>query len=45
VCGWLGTAGRASLSKEISTAPGVRNNAKSIYKIQMAASGFKGRAK
>jgi len=29
----------------ISTAPGVRYNAKTIYKIQMAASGFKGRAK
>jgi gluconolactonase len=31
--------------KEITTPPGVRNNAKTIYKIEMVASGFKGRAK
>jgi gluconolactonase len=31
--------------KEIDTPPGVRNNAKSIYKIPMLAQGFKGRAK
>ncbi|HEY3825575.1 MAG TPA: SMP-30/gluconolactonase/LRE family protein [Bryobacteraceae bacterium] len=32
-------------NKEISTPPGVRNNAKSIYKITMLAEGFKGRVK
>jgi gluconolactonase len=31
--------------KEIATAPGVRNNAKSIYEITMIAEGFKGRVK
>jgi gluconolactonase len=31
--------------KEISTSPGVRNNAKSIYKVTMLAEGFKGRVK
>ena len=31
--------------REIATPPGVRNNAKSIYKIPMLAQGFKGRAK
>jgi gluconolactonase len=31
--------------KEIVTRPGVRNTAMSIYKIQMVAEGFKGRAK
>jgi gluconolactonase len=31
--------------KGIATPPGVRNNAKSIYKITMLAEGFKGRAK
>jgi len=31
--------------KEIATRPGVRNTAMSIYKIQMVAQGFKGRAK
>jgi len=31
--------------KEITTRPGVRNTAMSIYKIQMVAQGFKGRAK
>jgi gluconolactonase len=31
--------------KEITTAPGVRNNAKTIFKIPMIAEGFKGRAK
>ena len=31
--------------KEVVTAPGVRNNAKSIFKIPMLAEGFKGRAK
>lgn len=30
---------------EFRTPPGVRNNAKSIYKIEMVAQGFKGRAK
>jgi gluconolactonase len=30
---------------ELKTPPGVRNNAKSIYKIDMVAQGFKGRAK
>jgi gluconolactonase len=31
--------------KEVRTAPGVRNNAKTIYKAPMEAQGFKGRAK
>jgi gluconolactonase len=31
--------------KEIQTPPGVRNNAKSIFKIAMIAQGFKGRVK
>jgi gluconolactonase len=31
--------------KEITTRPGVRNTAMSIYRIQMVAQGFKGRAK
>jgi gluconolactonase len=31
--------------KEFTTAPGVRNNAKSIFKIPMLAQGFRGRAK
>lgn len=31
--------------KEITTPEGVRNNAKTIYKIEMVASGFKGRPK
>jgi gluconolactonase len=31
--------------KEIATSPGVRNNAKSIFKITMIAEGFKGRVK
>jgi len=31
--------------KEIETSPGVRNNAKSIYKVSMLAEGFKGRVK
>jgi len=31
--------------KELITPEGVRNNAKSIYKIRMLAQGFKGRAK
>jgi gluconolactonase len=31
--------------KEITTRPGIRNTAMSIYKIQMVAEGFKGRAK
>jgi hypothetical protein len=30
---------------EYSTREGVRNNAKSIYNIQMLAAGFRGRAK
>jgi gluconolactonase len=31
--------------KEFTTPPGVRNNAKTIYKISMIAQGYKGRAK
>ena len=31
--------------KDIASAPGVRNNAKTIYKIQMQAQGYLGRAK
>jgi hypothetical protein len=30
---------------EVTTPPGVRNNAKSIFKIPMLAQGFGGRAK
>ena len=40
--------GRGALGpdgKEFKTPEGVRNNAKTIYKIQMIAQGFKGRAK
>jgi len=40
--------GRGALGpdgKEFKTPEGVRNNAKTIYKIQMIAQGFRGRAK
>jgi len=43
----LYSQGRGSLGpdgKEYKTAEGVRNNAKSIYKIEMIAQGYKGRA-
>jgi sugar lactone lactonase YvrE len=39
----LGALG--SDGKEITTRPGIRNTAMTIYKIQMVAQGFKGRAK
>ena len=41
----VGSGAADSGGKEITTAPGVRNNAKSIFKIPMLAQGFKGRAK
>jgi gluconolactonase len=45
---WLYLVGNGALGpdgKEITTAPGVRNTAMTIYKIPMIAQGFKGRAK
>ena len=45
---WLYLVGNGGLGpdgKEITTAPGVRNTAMTIYKIPMMAQGFKGRAK
>ena len=40
-----GSGARDAQGKEIVTPPGVRNNAKSIYKLPMLAQGFAGRAK
>ena len=45
---WLYLVGNGALGpdgKEITTAPGVRNTAMTIYKIPLIAQGFKGRAK
>ena len=45
---WLYVVGNGAVDesgKEITTAPGVRNTAMTIYKIPMLAQGFKGRAK
>jgi gluconolactonase len=41
----VGSGGLGQDGKEFVTAEGVRNNAKTIYKIPMLAEGFKGRAK
>jgi gluconolactonase len=41
----VGGGALGSDGKEIATPPGVRNNAKSIFKITMIAEGFKGRVK
>ncbi len=41
----VGSGALDSSGKEMTTAPGVRNNAKSIFKIDLLAEGFKGRAK
>ncbi|PWU08403.1 MAG: hypothetical protein C5B51_07930 [Terriglobia bacterium] len=38
-------SGAAGPEGEVTTPPGVRNNAKTIYRIPMEAQGFKGRAK
>ena len=45
---WLYAVGNGAVSadgKEITTAPGVRNTAMTIYRIPMLSQGFKGRAK
>ena len=41
----VGSGALGSDGKEFTTPPGVRNNAKTIYKLQMVARGFGGRAK
>lgn len=41
----VGSGGRGSDGKELVTAPGVRNNAKTIYRLPMLTSGYAGRAK
>ena len=41
----VGSGARGQDGKESTTPEGVRNNAKTIYKIPMLAQGFKGRAK
>jgi gluconolactonase len=41
----VGSGARSADGTEIATPPGVRNNAKTIYRIRMAAQGFRGRAK
>jgi gluconolactonase len=41
----VGSGGVDASGREMTTAPGVRNNAKSIFRIPMIAEGFKGRAK
>jgi gluconolactonase len=41
----VGSGALDANGKEVTTPPGVRNNAKSIFKILMLAQGFKGRAK
>jgi gluconolactonase len=45
---WLYAQGRGATGpdgQEMKTAPGVRNDAKSIYKIEMISEGYKGRPK
>jgi sugar lactone lactonase YvrE len=45
---WLYAQGRGATGpdgQEMKTAPGVRNDAKSIYKIEMVSEGYKGRPK
>jgi|SRR5687767_280563 len=41
----VGSGALGADGKEATTAPGVRNNAKTIYRIPMLAAGFTGRAK
>jgi gluconolactonase len=41
----VGSGAVDASGKEMTTAPGVRNNAKTIFRIPMLAQGFKGRAK
>jgi gluconolactonase len=41
----VGSGALDAAGKEVTTPPGVRNNAKSIFRIPMLAEGFKGRAK
>jgi gluconolactonase len=41
----VGSGARGADGKEFTTPSGVRNNAKTIYKLPMLAEGFKGRAK
>ena len=41
----VGSGAQDAQGKEIITAAGVRNNAKSIFRLPMVAQGFKGRAK
>jgi gluconolactonase len=41
----VGSGALDANGQEVATPPGVRNNAKSIFKIPMLAQGFKGRAK
>jgi hypothetical protein len=41
----VGSGALGSDGKEFTTPPGVRNNAKTIYRIPMVARGFAGRAK
>ncbi len=41
----VGSGALDANGREVTTAPGVRNNAKSIFKLEMLAQGFRGRAK
>ena len=41
----VGSGGVDANGREMTTPPGVRNNAKSIFRIPMIAEEFKGRAK
>lgn len=41
----VGSGASDSAGREITTPPGVRNNAKTIYRLPMIAAGFAGRAK
>ena len=41
----VGSGALGADGSEATTAPGVRNNAKTIYRISMIAAGFTGRAK
>jgi gluconolactonase len=41
----VGSGALGADGKEFTTPAGVRNNAKTIYKVEMSAQGYKGRAK
>ena len=41
----VGSGARGADGQDIATPPGVRNNAKTIYRLPMLATGFAGRAK